>query len=172
MSKQNLRNRPLFFRTISRISNQERRSREIFHLQIFNLSLKLCIEMKSWKQVFGVDVSQKELEVSFGKLNEDLIIEIYPHRISSNKEIGFVALNKWILKNTVKDVSLRVVMEVTGLYHQKFAHFIVDKDFDTSIVLPNKISNYLRTLDIKIITNKTCSEAIARFELERKLEKT
>lgn len=64
-----------------------------------------------------------------------------------------------------------MVMEATGVYHQNFAHFMVDNDFDTSIVLPNKISNYLRTLEIKTITDKTCSEAIARFELERKLEK-
>ncbi|MGO4710865.1 IS110 family transposase [Chryseobacterium sp. 2TAF14] len=126
--------------------------------------------MKVLKQVLGIDVSQKELEVSLGKLNEDLGIEIYSHRVFRNKETGFVALNKWILKNTVKDVSTRVVMEATGVYHQKFAHFMVDNGFDTSIVLPNKISNYLRTLDVKTITDKTCSQAIARFGLERKLE--
>lgn len=126
--------------------------------------------MKSLKQVLGVDVSQKELEVSLGRLNEDLSIEIYSHRVFSNKETGFVALNKWIFKNTVKDVSLRVVMEATGVYHQKLANFMVDNDVNTSIVLPNKISNYLRTLDIKTITDKTCSEAITRFGLERNLE--
>jgi len=36
-----------------------------------------------------------------------------------------VALNKWILKNTAKDVSLRVVMEAIGVYHQKFAHLMI-----------------------------------------------
>lgn len=66
-----------------------------------------------------------------------------------------MALNKWILKNTAKDVSLRVVMEAIGVYHQKFAHFLIDNDFDTNIILPYKISNYLRTMDIKTITYKT-----------------
>ena len=126
--------------------------------------------MQILKQVLGVDVSQKELEVSLGRLNEDLSIEIYSHRVFRNKETGFEALKKWFLKNTVEEVPVRIVMEATGVYHQKFAHFIVDNDFDTSIVLPNKISNYMRTLDIKTITDKTCSEAIARFGLERKLE--
>ncbi len=126
--------------------------------------------MQILKQVLGVDVSQKELEVSLGRLNEDLSIEIYSHRVFRNKETGFEALKKWFLKNTGEEVPVRIVMEATGVYHQKFAHFMVDNDFDTSIVLPNKISNYMRTLDIKTITDKTCSEAIARFGLERKLE--
>ena len=39
-----------------------------------------------------------------------------------------------------------------------------------SIVLPNKISNYFRTLEVKTITDKTCSQVIARFGLERKLD--
>jgi transposase len=39
-----------------------------------------------------------------------------------------------------------------------------------SIILPNKISNYSRTLDVKTVTDKTASEAITRFGLERKLD--
>ena len=37
-------------------------------------------------------------------------------------------------------------------------------------MLPNKISNYFRTLDVKTITDKTASQAICQFGLERKLE--
>ncbi|WP_244307527.1 IS110 family transposase, partial [Flavobacterium limi] len=39
-----------------------------------------------------------------------------------------------------------------------------------SIVLPDKISNYVKTLDIKTITDKSASQAIARFGLARQLE--
>ncbi len=45
-----------------------------------------------------------------------------------------------------------------------------NKGYDVSIVLPNKISNYIRTLEIKTVTDKTCAEAIARFGLERELD--
>ncbi len=125
--------------------------------------------MRILKQVLGVDVSQKELEVSLGRLNEDLSIELYSHRVFSNKETGLEALYKWLVKNTDSRIPVRIVMEATGVYHQKIAHFMIDKDCTVSIVLPNKISNYLRTLDIKTVTDKTCSEAIARFGLERML---
>lgn len=128
--------------------------------------------MKVFKQVLGVDVAQKELVVTLGRMHEDFSIEFYSYRIFSNKETGFVALLKWLKKNTLTEIPLRVVLEATGVYHQKFAHFLVDNCIDVSIVLPNKISNYFRTLEIKTITDKSCSEAIARFGLERKLEKT
>jgi transposase len=61
-------------------------------------------------------------------------------------------------------------MEATGVYHERLAYFLHSKQQALSIVLPNKISNYLRTLDVKTETDKTASEAIARFGLERKLD--
>jgi len=45
-----------------------------------------------------------------------------------------------------------------------------DHGLGSSIVLPNKISNYFKTLDEKSITDKTASAAICQFGLERKLE--
>lgn len=126
--------------------------------------------MKILKQVLGVDVSQKELEVSLGRLREDLSIELYSHRIFSNRSSGFTLLDKWLKKNTAAEYTLRVVMEATGVYHQQFACFMSDKGYDISIILPNKISNYIRTLEVKTVTDKTCAEAIARFGLERKLD--
>ncbi len=126
--------------------------------------------MKILKQVVGVDVAQKELVVSLGKINEDLSKEVYAHKVFSNKESGIVALLKWVNKYTMEDVKLSIVMEATGIYHQKFAYYLNDKGYAVSIVLPNKISNYMRTLEIKTITDKTCAEAITLFGLERNLD--
>jgi transposase len=126
--------------------------------------------MKILKQVVGVDVAQKELVVSLGRINEDLSKEIYAHKVFSNKESGIVALLKWIKKYTLEEVKLSIVMEATGVYHQKFAYYLNDRGYAVSIVLPNKISNYMRTLETKTITDKTCAEAITLFGLERNLE--
>lgn len=51
-------------------------------------------------------------------------------------------------------------MEATGVYHEKFAYHLDEQGYDLSIVLPNKISNYMRTLDTKTVTDKTASQAI------------
>lgn len=122
------------------------------------------------RQVLGVDVAQKELVVTLGRLSDDLTTELYSRRNFANKESGFDALLKWLKKNTATDVELRVVMEATGVYHQKFAYFLDKNGIDLSVVLPNKISNYMRTLSVKTITDATCADAISLFGLERKLE--
>lgn len=126
--------------------------------------------MNVLKQVLGVDVAQKELVVTLGRLNQQLEVELYSHRKFANKETGFAALLKWLKKNTIEGVSLRVVMEATGVYHQKFAYYLDDHQIDLTVVLPNKISNYMRTLSVKTITDDTCADAITLFGLERKLE--
>lgn len=122
------------------------------------------------RQVLGVDVAQKELVVTLGRLNQDLTSELYFRRKFANKESVFDVLLKWLKKHTVEDVQLRVVMEATGVYHQKFAYFLYENGIDLSVVLPNKISNYMRTLSIKTITDDTCADAICLFGLERKLD--
>lgn len=126
--------------------------------------------MSVLRQVLGVDVAQKELVVTLGRLNQDLSVDLYSRRKFANKESGFEALLKWLCQHTLPEFSLRVVMEATGVYHQKFAYFLSDKQVDISIVLPNKISNYMQTLAVKTITDDTCADAIALFGLERKLE--
>lgn len=126
--------------------------------------------MNVLKQVLGVDVAHKELVVTLGRLTENLSTDLYLRRKFANKETGFLALLKWLKKNTLESCPLRVVMEATGVYHQKFAYYLDDNQVELTVVLPNKISNYMRTLSIKTITDETCADAIALFGLERKLE--
>ena len=71
---------------------------------------------------------------------------------------------------TDPEADLRYVMEATGVYHESLAYYLSDRGYKQSVVLPNKISNYFRTLEVKTITDKTASQAIARFGLERKLD--
>jgi transposase len=121
------------------------------------------------KLVAGIDVAQKELVVSLGRLAEDLSADIYSHKTFPNTTKGFTALALWVKQMTQAGVELRFVMEATGVYHESLAYFLEEKGYGISIVLPNKISNYMRTLESKTITDKTASRAIAQFGLERRL---
>jgi len=122
------------------------------------------------KQVVGIDVAQKELVVSFGRMSHDTGIDIFAFKTFANSEKGFKALLTWVDKLAEKGIPVRYVMEATGVYHEKLAYYLTDNQQQLSIVLPNKISNYFRTLDVKTITDKTASQAICRFGLERRLE--
>jgi transposase len=122
------------------------------------------------KQAAGIDVAQNELVVSLGRMAHDTGVDIFAFKTFPNNEKGFNSLMAWVDKLAVKEIKVRYVMEATGVYHEKLAYFLSDQGQEVSIVLPNKISNYFRTLDIKTITDKTTSQAICRFGLERKLE--
>ena len=123
------------------------------------------------KQVARIDVAQKELVVTLGRMLDDFSIELFSYKVFKNNDSGVKLLVDWVNKLTGYEVPVRYVMEATGVYHQKFAYYLVDNGCEISIVLPNKISNYIRTLELKTITDKTCSQAIAQFGLERKLDK-
>jgi transposase len=136
---------------------------------LFN-NLKLKGMKKIVKQVLGIDVAQKELVVCLGRMHDDWTPELYSHGTFANTKKGFEAMIKWVKKLTVETIPVRYVMEATGVYHESLAYCLDGKSYEVSIVLPNKISNYFRTLDVKTITDKTASEGIARFGLERKLD--
>lgn len=122
------------------------------------------------KQVAAADVAQNELVVCLGRMYDDWTPELYAHKTFANTAKGFEALLAWVKKNSATEVSVRFIMEATGVYHEALAYFLEENGEQVTIVLPNKISSYMRTLDVKTITDKTASEAIARFGLERKLD--
>jgi len=122
------------------------------------------------KQVVGIDVAQKVLVVCLGRMYDDWSPELYANKTFANTAKGIEALVLWVKKQTAQHIAVRFVMEATGVYHEMLAYFLEGKGYETSIVLPNKISNYMRTLDVKTVTDSTASQAITMFGLERKLD--
>lgn len=140
-----------------------------YHFTIHFFTLNFMIMKKVLKQVVGIDVAQKELVVCLGRMFDDLSYELVANSVFKNTDAGFIALINWVNKLTIKDIYLRFVMEATGVYHESFAYYLNDNHYELTIVLPNKISNFMRTLESRTITDKTCAQAIAQFGLEKKL---
>lgn len=122
------------------------------------------------KQVVGIDVAQDELVVCLGRMHDDWSPELFAAKVFPNNVKGFVSLIDWVTQLTEPGLAVRFVMEATGVYHESLAYYLDEQGLEVSIVLPNKISNYARTLAVKTVTDKTASEAIAQFGLERKLD--
>ena len=123
------------------------------------------------KQVAAIDVAQDELVVRLGRMYDDWSPELYACKTFANTIKGFDSFVAWVKKLTSPEVVVRYVMEATGVYHESLAYYLDESGYEVSIVLPNKISNYVRTLEIKTITDKTSAEAICLFGLEKKLER-
>jgi transposase len=122
------------------------------------------------KQVVGIDVAQKELVVTLGRMQDDWMPQLYARKSFENTKKGFTSMVSWVGKLTVDACRVRYVMEATGVYHESLAYFLDGNGHEVTIVLPNKISNYFRTLEVKTINDKTAADAIALFGLEKKLD--
>jgi hypothetical protein len=68
------------------------------------------------KQVLGVDVAQKELVVTLGKIHNDFTLDLYAYKVFKNNKIGFATLLKWLNPLINRDINLQFVMEATGVY--------------------------------------------------------
>src|SRR5690242_20093159 len=117
------------------------------------------------KQVVGIDVAQDELVVCLGRMHDDWTPELYASKTFANSAKGFASFIEWTGKLTQAAVGVRYVMEATGVYHESLAYYLDEKGLEVSIVLPNKISSYMRTLPVKTVTDQTASQAITLFGL-------
>jgi transposase len=123
------------------------------------------------KQVAGIDVAQDELVVRLGRMYDNWSPELYASKTFANTAKGLESFVTWVKKLTNAETVVRYVMEATGVYHESLAYYLDENNCEVSIVLPNKISNYVRTLETKTITDKTSAEAITLFGLEKKIDK-
>jgi len=121
------------------------------------------------KQVLGVDVAQKELVVSLVQRTESQENLLIASGVFDNDLRGFSSIITWLKRKSSTGLPVEFVMEATGVYHEKFAYFLDQNDLRVCIVQPSKISNYARSLETKTVTDKTSSQAIAYFGLDRKL---
>jgi transposase len=121
------------------------------------------------RQIVGIDVAQDELVVCLGSLEEDFSQLCHGRKAFANTAKGFASLVDWVSGQTQSGIPVRYVMEATGVYHEPLAYYLEGKGCHVSIILPNKISNFFRTLETKTINDQTAAEAIALFGLSRNL---
>lgn len=126
--------------------------------------------MNILKQIVGIDVSMDTIEVRFGTTdtNQDQLIS--NSTTFKNSSPGFKKLIQWTNKNIIsKDIPLFFVMEATGVYYENLAYFLYSNKYNVAVILPNKISNYAKSLQSKSKTDSIDAASITSFGLERKL---
>jgi transposase len=122
------------------------------------------------KQCVGIDCSKDELVCCLAVKYLDSSVQNLNQQSFKNDLFGFKRLINWAKKKADKDSSLTYVVEATGVYHEKFAHFLVDAGLSISVVLPAKISHYRKSMNLKTDNDKTAAIGIAEFGLSRKLD--
>jgi transposase len=126
--------------------------------------------MNILKQIIGIDVSMDNIEVRFGTTDIHQNQSISNSLTFENSSSGFKKLIQWVYKSIVsKDIPLFLVMDATDVHYENLAYFRFLNNFKVSVVLPNKIFNYAKSLKSKSKTDPIDAATIARFGIERKL---
>lgn len=121
------------------------------------------------KQCVGIDVSQKQIDVTFGNYAIDQTIVLSETKKFKNDEKTFPIFLKWALKRATAEIPLFFTMEATGVYHEKLAFFLANNNQKVNVVLPTRSSNYAKTMEVKTVTDKEASKTLTRMGLEKKL---
>ncbi len=125
---------------------------------------------------YGIDVSSESFTVSQGVLFANTKNEI-SHTCSFTIDVkGFKSFLKYVNSLNKKyqsnaGIQPWFVMETTGVYYEKLAHFLNDKGFNVSVVLANKMKAFCRVVSPKSRTDEIDSRTIALYGLERQLQK-
>lgn len=123
------------------------------------------------KLIIGVDISMDDFYACIKLRAEENGSKIKGTRSFENSDKGFKDFLAWSLKQKKDDNwSVRFVMEATGVYYENLAYFLHSQNQKVSVVLANKIKNYIKSLNVKTKTDKVDAKTIASFGIERELE--
>ncbi|MEZ4803504.1 MAG: IS110 family transposase [Gelidibacter sp.] len=121
------------------------------------------------KQCLGIDVSKNSLSLSFGVFDSDLKKDFTGHPDIGNDASGFKTLRAWLLKTVDADVDFYVLMEATGVYHQKVCHYLHGLGYQVCVMQSGRARRYAQSLDQRSKTDALDSKMLSMLGLEREL---
>lgn len=128
------------------------------------------------KLVYGIDISMEDFTVMSGVFYNNTEREVTGCKKFKNNLAGFERLLLHCQKqqskcNTEENTPVWFVMESTGIYYENLAYFLSDRGLNVHVALPNKIKNFIRTLEIKSKTDNLDARAITLYGLEKQVGK-
>jgi len=113
------------------------------------------------KYLIGIDVAKDKLDACLVSLDTDLNFKVKATHKFTNTESGFKEILEWIQKHCKEKVPVQTLMEATGVYHEKLAIYLTERQKQVSIVLPNKSHKYLQSLGLKSKNDKIDAKGLA-----------
>jgi transposase len=122
------------------------------------------------KYSVGLDVSSKKINACISVIDEKQKVSVKSSTVISNTLKGFSSLEEWILKHKKESIPVVICMEATGIYHENCSYYLYGKDFDVSIILPNKAKKYLEAIGLKSKNDSIDAKGLSQMGAEQCLE--
>ncbi|MFB6306487.1 MAG: IS110 family transposase [Flavobacteriales bacterium] len=118
----------------------------------------------------GIDCSKQELIAYLGQLTTDHTFQKTSVRVFRNTLKGVDEMLEWAKKRSEGEDPIQYVIEATGVYYEDVAHTLIDRNEFISVILPNKVRAFARSLNLKIEDDKTDAMLLSKMGAERKLD--
>lgn len=121
------------------------------------------------RQCVGIDISKISFTACICRYGHDSHTEFSEVVSFTNTKPGFNQLLKWVRKQATVQPAVTFVMEATGIYYEPLAYHLHQLHQPVSVVLPNKVKHYAKSLNIKSKTDMIDARTIAGMGAERLL---
>ena len=122
------------------------------------------------KYCLGIDVDKKSLNCCF-VLSVSPSIKVKASRSFANSDTGFSNLLAWMGKHRkLPGLHTCVVMEATGVYHEKLAYFLHCQNINVHVVLPLRAKHYMSSIGHRSKTDKMDAKGLAYMGCQQELE--
>jgi len=101
------------------------------------------------KYLIGIDVAKDKFDACLISLDNSLAIKVHSTHKFPNTPAGFKETIVWIKKFCKEQIPVEILMEATGVYHEKLAIYLTEQKRKVFVVLPNKSHKYLQSLGLK-----------------------
>ena len=110
----------------------------------------------------GLDISKKEFQACLSKISADEHVKVIATKKFSNTPAGFKLLVDWFTKKLKqKDLSLKILMEVTGVYHENVLHHLFNLGFQVVLETGKRVKRFKEMLGVKSKNDKLDAKSIA-----------
>ena len=120
----------------------------------------------------GIDISKATYEATLLQLQTDRRAEVLASRQFPNTTTGHIELLRW-MKGRVRAATVsgsgaqpdvHIGLEATGRYHEDLVYFLFDRGYGRlSVILPNKIKHFARSLNEYSKNDPLDARLIARY---------
>lgn len=121
------------------------------------------------KQCVGIDISKATFTACVCQKFADGRIRLSSVESFDNGNKGFNQLVKWSRKLGAPQLELLFLMEATGCYFEPLAYHLHRLNQPVSVILPNKVKHYGKSLNVKTKTDAVDARVIAQLGAERQL---
>lgn len=118
----------------------------------------------------GLDVDKASFKACLKVREGNNRSSVKATRTFNNNLKGFNEFDQWLKKHLKSQVSVKIVMEATGVYHEHLAWHLHELNYRVHIILPLRAKRYMQSLGQKSKNDKIDAIGLADMGMQQELE--